>query len=122
MGILGASPVDIQKCFFAKDEEACERVFFGYILFPLLQRELERIKLLASDLLPPPKPPLPDPPPIAPELAAVLLRPHIVGDKTSPGLDADVRLAATRKFREGLANVGKRLDEEIDRLEKQAAS
>jgi hypothetical protein len=117
MGVIGARPGDIAGCL-AGDDEACQRVYFGYYLFPRLQRLLEQLKLIQTPLPPFPGPG-PDPPPyLIHELAPVILR-RVFGDPDpQPNVPPGVVLKTTARFREGLAALIQELDKDIERLQK----
>jgi hypothetical protein len=116
MGILGALPGDIAACIYGHDQDACERVYWGYYLWPRLQRLLEELELLAHPPLP--IPPGPDPSvSLLQELASVLIAPHLVGPNPEPALPLELRLQVTIKFRDGLLRHVEQLNKEIGQLE-----
>ena len=117
MGVIGARPGDIAACL-GGDDEACQRVYFGYYLFPRLQKLLEQLKLIQTPLPPLPGPG-PDPPPfLLQELAPVILRPVFGDPDPQPNVPPDVVLKATVTFRDGLVALTKELDKNIERLKK----
>jgi hypothetical protein len=61
MGVLGTTrPGDLTKCLWLNDRAACERVFFGFYLWPRLQKLLEELELVREiQIIPIPRP---DPP------------------------------------------------------------
>lgn len=118
MGVLGARPGDITNCLFGGNRDACQRVYFGYSLWPRLQRLLEQL-----EMLPAPVPPWPGPDPspwLLRELVPVLLAPYLGDPSPQPNLPVDVRREMIVKFRDGLQGLVRELDEEIRRLEQHA--
>jgi hypothetical protein len=117
MGVLGARPGDITNCLFGGNRDACQRVYFGYYLWPRLQRLLEQL-----EMLPAPVPPWPEPDPsqLLEELVPMLLAPYLGDPDPQPNIPVDVRREITVKFRESLQALVKELDEGIVRLEQHA--
>jgi hypothetical protein len=112
VGVLRASPHDWRTCLIDHNQEACERIYVGYVLFPRLQHELERLKLIKEEF---PFPPGPDPGPLIEAIAPRLL----FGEPNpQPSLSSKVRLETTTRFRDALQNVVEQLDQEIGQLKK----
>ncbi len=119
MRVLGALPGDLGKCLYGGDRDACDRVYFGYWLWPRLQHMLEELELL--------RPPVPPGPlgvesgltsSLLQELVPVLLAPYLGNPEPQPNLPLEARLQTTIKFRDGLRGFVKVLDEEIMELKK----
>lgn len=126
MRIIGAQPGDIADCLFGGNQEACQRVYFGYYLWPRLQRMLEELELLVVPL---PGPPGPDPQPwLTQELVAVLLAgmlsdSGVVSDSNPlPAIPVESRLQVVIKFRDGLKRLVREFDMEIEQLQSLASS
>ena len=124
--VLGAYPGDVQACLNG-DQEACDRVYFGYYVWPYLMKMLERMDI---ELIP--KPPEPVPPwskfdfqhkgidsfikadPHPQPSSPVRTDPH-----PQPNLPAiKARLEAATKFRDGLQELVTGIDKEIIELKK----
>ena len=116
MTVLGARPGDIGDCLIGGSSAACERVYFGYYLWPRLQRELEELELLPHSPLPVPPGPGPDPTWLLQELVPVLLASHFGNPNLKPALPVAFRLQVTTKFRDGLMRLVADLDKEIEQL------
>jgi len=122
MGVLGAYPGDLTSCLFGGDSGACRRVYFGYYLWPHLQRMLEQMELIHPHI-PFPPPPQPDPSPwLMQELVSVLMA-QVMGDPSpQPNIPRELRLETTIKFRDGLQTLVRELDADIKILGKERRS
>lgn len=115
MGVIGARHGDVAACL-AGNQDACERVAWGYFVFPHIQRVFEELKLMHPPDPIIPRPPFPDPPPyLGEELISVLLAPAFGDPSPQPNL-VDARLNALKKTLNGLDDLKSGLESEIERV------
>ena len=122
MPILGAREGDIRNCLFGNDKDACRRVYFGYYLWPRLQKVLDKLELIRTPI---PQGPWPEPDPkewSVQELMPLLLARHFGDTDPKPNLPLELRLETTMKFRDGMKELTKELDQEIKELEQRIAA
>jgi len=120
MGVLGTLPGDLRDCLLGRSQEACERVYIGYYLWPRLQRSFEELlQIPPSPLFPGPRPDLP--PWTIQELTLLLLAPYFKEDPDPmPIFPPELRLQAMVKFRDGLQKFVEELDKEIEQIKQRS--